>query len=127
MKQQERIWWKQPRSWSRRQKEAEDGTFLAATARDEIIMAKDLAEQAKTRMSIVENRLMEAKMEMEADSRSGTDRVSGQFKISGSGSLSGGSIILLSLSGFGVRGYPGVGYPSKNHNIRRISGSGFGS
>ena len=67
MKQQERIWWKQPRSWRRRQKEAEDGTFLAATARDEIRMAKDLAEQAKTRMSIVENRLMEAKMEMEAD------------------------------------------------------------
>ena len=30
-------------------------------------MAKDLAEQAKTGMSIVENRLMEAKMEMEAD------------------------------------------------------------
>ena len=51
----------------------------------------------------------------------------GNFKISGSGSLSGGSVILLSLSGSGVRGYPGVGYPSKNYNIRRISGSGFGS
>lgn len=60
MKQQERMWWKQPRSWSRRQKEAEDGTFLAATARDEI-------RKAKAGMSIIENRLMEAKMEMEAD------------------------------------------------------------
>lgn len=40
---------------------------MAATARDEHRMAKDLAEQAKTGMSIVENRLMEAKMEMEAD------------------------------------------------------------
>ncbi|WZZ33473.1 hypothetical protein YC2023_016874 [Brassica napus] len=49
------------------------------------------------------------------------------FKVSGSGSLSGGSIILLSLSGSGVLGYPGVGYPPKNCNIRRISGSGFGS
>ena len=49
------------------------------------------------------------------------------FKISGSGSLSGGSVILLSLSGSGVREYPGVGYLSKNYNIRRISGSGFGS
>ena len=51
----------------------------------------------------------------------------GNFKISGSGSLSGGSIILLSLSGSGIRGYPGVGYPSKYYNIRRISRSGFGS
>ncbi|KAF2614601.1 hypothetical protein F2Q70_00012080 [Brassica cretica] len=56
----------------------------------------------------------------------------GNFKVSGSGSLSGGSIILLSLSGSGVLGYPGGGYPgggylSKNCNIRRISGSGFGS
>ncbi|KAF2556012.1 hypothetical protein F2Q68_00014323 [Brassica cretica] len=36
------------------------------------------------------------------------------FKVSGSRSLSDGSIILLSLSGSGVLGYPGVGYPSKN-------------
>ena len=40
------------------------------------------------------------------------------FKVSGSGSLSGGSIFLLSLSGSVVLGYPGVGYPSKNCNIR---------
>ena len=51
----------------------------------------------------------------------------GNFKVSGFRSLSGGSIILLSLSGSGVLGYPDVGYPSKNCNIRRISGSGFGS
>jgi len=49
------------------------------------------------------------------------------YKVSGSGFLSGVSIILLSLSGSGVLGYPSVGYPSKNCNIRRISGSGFGS
>ncbi|WZZ26659.1 hypothetical protein YC2023_010060 [Brassica napus] len=36
------------------------------------------------------------------------------FKVSGSESLSGGSIILLSLSGSGVLGYPGVGYHLKN-------------
>ena len=41
--------------------------------------------------------------------------------------VSGGSIILLSLSEYGVLGYPGVEYPSKNCNIRRISGSEFGS
>ena len=58
---------------------------------------------------------------------SGTDRISGQLRVSESGSLSGGSIILLSLSGSGVLGYPGVGYFSKNCNIRQISGSGFGS
>ena len=51
----------------------------------------------------------------------------GSFKISGSGSVSGGSIIILFLSGSEVLGYPGVGYPSKNYNILRISGSGFGS
>ena len=40
------------------------------------------------------------------------------FKVSGSGSLSGGSIILLSLSGSGVLGYPDIGYPYNNCNIR---------
>ncbi|KAF8107769.1 hypothetical protein N665_0117s0038 [Sinapis alba] len=47
-------------------KEAEDAKFLAAAARDELRMAEELSEQAKTGMSTIENRLTEAKKEMEA-------------------------------------------------------------
>ena len=39
------------------------------------------------------------------------------FKVFGSRFLSGESIILLSLSGSGFLGYPGVGYLYKNCNI----------
>ncbi|KAJ4901823.1 Protein WEAK CHLOROPLAST MOVEMENT UNDER BLUE LIGHT-like 3 [Raphanus sativus] len=47
-------------------KEAEDAKLLAAVARDELRMAEELSEQAKTGMSTIENRLAEAKKEMEA-------------------------------------------------------------
>uniref|UniRef100_A0A1J3JX44 Protein WEAK CHLOROPLAST MOVEMENT UNDER BLUE LIGHT-like 3 n=1 Tax=Noccaea caerulescens TaxID=107243 RepID=A0A1J3JX44_NOCCA len=47
-------------------KEAEDAKFLAAAAKDELRMAKELSEQAKTGMSTIESRVMEAKKEMEA-------------------------------------------------------------
>nr|VDD55845.1 unnamed protein product [Brassica oleracea] len=46
----------------------------------------------------------------------------GNFKVSSS--LSGGSIILQSLSGSGILGYPGVGYPSKNF-INETYGFGY--
>lgn len=47
-------------------KEAEDAKLLAGAARDELRMAEELSEQAKTGMSTIENRLTEAKKEMEA-------------------------------------------------------------
>ncbi|KAJ0262554.1 Protein WEAK CHLOROPLAST MOVEMENT UNDER BLUE LIGHT-like 3 [Hirschfeldia incana] len=47
-------------------KEADDAKVLAAAARDELRMAEELSEQAKTGMSTIENRLTEAKKEMEA-------------------------------------------------------------
>lgn len=47
-------------------KEAEDAKLLAAAARDELRMAEELSEQAKTGMSTIESRLTEAKKEMEA-------------------------------------------------------------
>ncbi|CAA7041660.1 unnamed protein product [Microthlaspi erraticum] len=47
-------------------REAEDAKFLAAAARDELRMAKELSEQARTGMSTIESRVMEAKKEMEA-------------------------------------------------------------
>ncbi|CAH2046713.1 unnamed protein product [Thlaspi arvense] len=47
-------------------KEAEEAKLYAAAARDELRMAKELSEQAKTGMSTIESRLIEAKKEMEA-------------------------------------------------------------
>ncbi|CAH8346902.1 unnamed protein product [Eruca vesicaria subsp. sativa] len=47
-------------------KEAEEARILAAAARDELRMAEELSEQAKTGMSTIEKRLTEAKKEMEA-------------------------------------------------------------
>ncbi|CAN8287590.1 unnamed protein product [Cochlearia groenlandica] len=47
-------------------KEAEDAKSLATVARDELIMARELSEQAKRGMSTIESRLAEAIKEMEA-------------------------------------------------------------
>ena len=41
--------------------------------------------------------------------------------------LSGSGVLGYPGDGYPGDGYPGDGYPSKNCNIRRISGSGFGS